>query len=111
MGSMTKNASIATVRPRRPGPILICRKCLKRASNGSKLKRALKSELKRRSATGAERKPLVVANGCFGICPKRAVVLASAATLNRGDYLLLADADRSAEAVAVLMPPAAADGA
>ncbi len=104
MGSMAKNASIVAVRPRRPGPILICRKCLKRAPHGSGLKRALKSEIKRRSVAKAERKPRVVATGCFGICPKHAVVLASAATLRRGDYLLLADADGSAEAAAILMP-------
>ena len=106
MGSMTKNAPVATVRPRRPRPILICRKCLKRVGNGSGLKRALKSELKRRSAARSEKKPRVVATGCFGICPKRAVVLASAATLNRGDYLLLTDTDGIAEAAAILMSPA-----
>jgi predicted metal-binding protein len=108
---MAKNASITIARPRRPGPILICRKCMKRVGNGSELKRALKSELKRRSAARSERKPRVVATGCFGICPKRAVVLASAATLNRGDYLLLSDADGSAEAAAILMPSAEGGGA
>ena len=105
MGSMAKNASIATVRPRRPGPVLICRKCLKRAGEGARLKRALKSELKRRAAVAGDRKPRVIAVGCFGICPKQAVVVASAATLTRGDYLLLADVDASAEAAAMLLPP------
>jgi predicted metal-binding protein len=104
MGSMAKNASIITVRPRRPGPVLICRKCLKRADDGSKLKRALKSELKRRTALAGGRKPRVVTADCFGICPKRAVVVTSAATLKRGDFLLLADVDASAEAAAILMP-------
>ncbi len=102
---MVKNASIATIRPRRPKPILICKKCLKRVSNGSMLKRALKSEVKRRADERTGKRPRIVATGCFGICPKRAVVLASAATLNRGEYLLLADADLSADAAAILMPP------
>jgi hypothetical protein len=101
---MSKNASVVAVRPRRPRPILICKKCLKRAGQGSRLKRALKTELKRRSVAGNAKKPRVVATGCFGICPKHAVVLASAATLNRGEYLLLGDADGSAEAASILMP-------
>jgi hypothetical protein len=104
MARMARNASIVAVRPRRPGPILICKKCLKRAAAGSRLKRALKSELKRRAAVTANRKPRMVATGCFGICPKHAVVLASAATLSQGEFLLLADADSSTEAVAMLMP-------
>jgi predicted metal-binding protein len=101
---MPKNASIITVRPRRLEPVLICKKCLKRAGDGSRLKRALKSELKRRTVLAGDKKPRIVAVGCFGICPKRAVVVASAATLQRGDYLLLADADASAEAAALLIP-------
>jgi hypothetical protein len=42
--------------------------------------------------------------GCFGICPKRAVVVASGATLNRGEYLQLADIGASAEAAEIPMP-------
>jgi hypothetical protein len=104
MASMARNASIVAVRPRRTKPVLICRKCLKRFGSGSRLKRALKSELKRAvAATG--RKPRLVATGCFGICPKRAVVVASGATLSQGEYLLLSDADSSAAAAAILMPP------
>ena len=111
MRSMAKNASIVTVRPRRPGPVLICRKCLKRADDGSQLKRALKSELKQLAAQAGDKKPRVVAVGCFGICPKRAVVVASPATLQHGDYLLLADADASAEAAARLLPRKTSDAA
>jgi hypothetical protein len=102
---MPRSASIVAVRPRRPKPILICKKCLKRADQGSRLKRALKSELKRRSIAGTGKKPRLVMTGCFGICPKHAVVLASAATLNRGEYLLLAEAGDSVEAAAILLPP------
>ena len=42
---------------------------------------------------------------CMDICPKRAVVAASGATLARGEYLLLADTDGAAEAAAQLIPP------
>ncbi|MDB5626981.1 MAG: hypothetical protein JWR73_2783, partial [Tardiphaga sp.] len=46
--------------------------------------------------------PRVVPTSCLGICPKRAVVIASAATLHRGAYLLLADRDGIADAVQAL---------
>jgi hypothetical protein len=39
------------------------------------------------------------------ICPKRAVVAASATTLARGEYLLLGDDRGTAEAAALLMRP------
>ncbi|MES2028071.1 MAG: hypothetical protein V4477_02735 [Pseudomonadota bacterium] len=48
--------------------------------------------------------PRVVLTSCLGICPKRAVVVASAATLQGGQYLLLSGAEDSAEAVTALMP-------
>jgi predicted metal-binding protein len=102
---MVKTSSFATIRPRRAGPVLVCRKCLKRFDDGSKLKRALKTELKRRSVGQATRRPRLVMTGCFGICPKRAVVVASGATLQRGEYLLLADVNSSANAAARLVSP------
>ena len=102
---MVKTSSVATIRPRRAAPVLVCKKCLKRVGAGSKLKRALKSELKHRSVAQGTRRPRIVMTGCFGICPKRAVVVASGGTLQRGEYLLLADVNSSARAVALLVPP------
>ena len=101
---MVKSSPIVTVRPRRAHPVLICKKCLKRVTDGPKLKRALKSELKHRSVAQATKRPRVVMTGCFGLCPKRAVVLANGATLNRGEYLLLRDRHSSAAAADILMP-------
>jgi predicted metal-binding protein len=105
MGSMTKTAPLITLRPRRAGPILVCKKCLKRIDGGSKLKRALKTEIKRRGPGQAKRRSRIVLTSCFGICPKRAVVVASGSSLQRGEYLLLPDVDSGAEAVARLVPP------
>lgn len=93
-----------TARLRRGAPLLICKKCLTRVADGSDLKRALKSEVKRRSVAQAIKKPRIVMTGCFGLCPKRAVVVASAGTLDRNEMLLLADTDAAAEAAAILMP-------
>jgi predicted metal-binding protein len=100
---MVKASSLVTLRPRRPEPILVCRKCLKRAADGKQIKRALKSEVKRRSTAQATKRPRIVLTDCFGICPKRAVVLASGATLHRGEYLLLTGHDEVDEAAAILM--------
>jgi predicted metal-binding protein len=102
---MVKDSSIVTIRPRRPEPILVCRKCLKRAVDGKQIKRALKSEVKRRSDAQATKRPRIVLTDCLGICPKRAVVLASGTTLHRGEYLLLAGHDEIDEAAAILMQP------
>jgi hypothetical protein len=101
----SQDSSIVTLRPRRPDPILVCRKCLKRVADGKQIKRALKSEVKRRSAAQATKRPRIVLTDCLGICPKRAVVLASGTTLHRGEYLLLAGQDEIGAAAAILMQP------
>lgn len=95
---------VATARLRRASPVFVCRKCLSRVADGKKLRKALKGELKHRGAKLESKGPRVVLTSCFGICPKRAVVTASAATLQSGRYLLLSDASAAAEAAAQLMP-------
>jgi predicted metal-binding protein len=102
---MSKTSPITTIRPRRAEPVFICKKCLKRIDDGPALKRALKSELKQRSAARGIKRPRVVMTSCMDICPKRAVVAASATTLARGEYLLLGDDGGTAEAAALLMRP------
>ncbi len=99
---MTKSSAARIIHPRRGAPILVCRKCLKRIDGGD-FKRTLKTEVKRRGRAQGIRKPRIVQTNCFGICPRHAVVLASGATLNRGEYLL-ADNQSVNDAVAVLMP-------
>ena len=95
---------VVTARLRRASPVLVCKKCLGRIDDGKALRESLKSDLKRRSAKQDVKSPRVVLTSCLGICPKRAVVVASAATLKNGQYLLLSGADASAEAAATLMP-------
>ena len=102
---MSKTNPITTIRPRRAEPVFVCKKCLKRIDDGPALKRALKSELKQRSAARGIKRPRVVMTSCMDICPKRAVVAASAATLARGEYLLLGHDGGTAEAAALLMRP------
>ena len=64
-----KSASPMIVRPRRAAPVLVCRKCLKRSDDGSKIRRALKSELKASKHDGGKPAKLIM-TGCFGLCPK-----------------------------------------
>jgi predicted metal-binding protein len=101
---MTQKSAIVTIRPRRATPILVCRKCLSRIADGKNLKSALKRQAKRRSQEQAIKRPKLVVTSCLGICPKSAVTVASAATLRRGEYLLLDDPAQAAEAVECLMP-------
>jgi predicted metal-binding protein len=90
---MANTSSVVAARLRRAPPVLVCKKCLGRVADGKVLRKALKSELKRRGLADGARPPRVVLTGCLGICPKRAVVVASAGTMARGEVLLLADAD------------------
>lgn len=98
--------SLVTIRPRRPQPVFVCKKCLTRVPDGAKLRRSLKSELKQHASAQGTKSPRVVQTSCLGICPKRAVVVANAATLRHGDYLLLTDRDGIADAVKALSPGA-----
>lgn len=89
------------VRPRRAAPVLVCRKCLKRSGEGSDVRRALKSELKASKRDGAKPAKLVM-TGCFGLCPKKSIVVVSGASLKRQEYLLIADRDQVPLALALL---------
>ncbi len=101
---MVKTASTVTIRSRRE-PVLVCRKCLKRVSDGGRIKRELKSAVKNLHNAQPGRRPRMVMTSCFGICPKRAVVVASGTTLHRGEFVLLTDAGQAADAVSLLLPP------
>ena len=99
------SSRIRTVHPRWSGAIFLCGKCLKRHSEGRDLRRALKAEAKRRvEDDGSRRKVKVLKISCFGLCPKRAVVAASGATLCDGDVVLVRHVADAPEAVARLLP-------
>jgi len=94
----------AVVRPRRGSPILICKKCLKRSSDGANIRHRLKRELKH--GVGATKKPArLVPTGYFKICPKAAVVLASGLSLAQGKYVLLSHHGDAEAALGLLQSP------
>ncbi|PZA09518.1 (2Fe-2S) ferredoxin domain-containing protein [Rhodopseudomonas palustris] len=103
MTIMSAKSSPTIARPKRPPPVLICGKCLSRVDGGKKLKQALKAELKQAAAGRGGKRPKLVTTSCLGICPKRAAVTASAATLGRGEYVLVEDLKKAAVAVTALM--------
>jgi predicted metal-binding protein len=74
--------------PRRASPVVVCRQCLKRSDDAKGIARALKSELKH-SAVDREKPARVIQTSCFGICPKRAVVMTGGAAAGNGDYVLI----------------------
>ncbi|WP_420131477.1 (2Fe-2S) ferredoxin domain-containing protein [Rhodopseudomonas sp.] len=106
MTIMPTKSSPIIARPKRPPPVLICGKCLSKIDGGKKIKQALKAELKQAAAAHGGKRPKLVTTGCLGICPKRAVVTASAATLARGEYVLVGDRPEVGEAAALLTPVA-----
>ncbi|MFC0242020.1 (2Fe-2S) ferredoxin domain-containing protein [Rhodopseudomonas telluris] len=105
MTIMPTKSSPIIARPKRPPPVLICGKCLSRIDGGKKLKQALKTELKQAAAAHGGKRAKLVTAGCLGICPKRAVVTASAATLTKGEYVLVEHSNQAEDAAAVLTTP------
>jgi hypothetical protein len=89
------------VRQGRAGPILVCKKCLKRSDEGKDIRRGLKKALKRRADVGVKPARLV-STSCFGLCPKRSVVIANGASLRNSEYVLLASDEDVNEALDLL---------
>jgi len=80
--------------------VLVCTKCLKRQGlpKGT-LRSVLKRAMKERAGPSKDRhaKPRLVEVGCLGPCPKRAVAVATTASLARGRIALVDPAgDRQA---------------
>jgi hypothetical protein len=96
-------SKLTIARSRRPAPILVC-KCLKRCPNGSRIKRALKVELKRERFDGSKR-PRVVTTSCLGICPKSAVVLTNGHRLCNGEFVLVSDCRDIGDALSHIRSP------
>jgi hypothetical protein len=99
---MKNPSELMIVKSRRAGAVLVCKKCLKRADDGKIVKRRLKAELKHRNGENGKRRRAVL-TGCFGICPKHAVVMASGRTLARGEFLLVSDRNSISDAADVLL--------
>ncbi|MGJ4998367.1 hypothetical protein ACQR0Z_28345 [Bradyrhizobium sp. HKCCYLS3077] len=94
-------ASPTLIRPRRPAPVFVCRKCLKRSDDAKGIKKAIKRET-RLAAPSGRKPPRVVMTSCFGLCPKRSVVVTGGVCAARGDYVLVATRDDVAGALACL---------
>ena len=97
-----KPADFAVARSRRRSPVLVCRKCVKRCAAGREIKRDLKRELKQATRNDPARSR-IVATSCLGICPKRAVTVASATSLQNGEYLLISNREGVAGALEALL--------
>ncbi|CCE02545.1 conserved hypothetical protein [Bradyrhizobium sp. STM 3809] len=85
--------------------MFVCRKCLKRSDDPKGIikgiKKAIKRETKRVSASNGK-SPRIVVTSCFGLCPKRAVVMTGSARAARGEYVLVTAAGDVAGALARL---------
>ncbi|MGY3449890.1 hypothetical protein [Bradyrhizobium sp. USDA 4353] len=94
-------ASPTIIHPRRPAPVFVCRKCLKRSNDAKGIKTAIKRE-SRLAAPSSRKPPRVIMTSCFGLCPKRAVVVTGGVRAARGDFVLVATAEDVAGALACL---------
>ncbi|MGJ4948797.1 hypothetical protein [Bradyrhizobium sp. HKCCYLS20291] len=92
--------SLRIVQSRRPGPVFVCRKCLKRSNDPKAIKTAIKRAVKSgRGRSSGEKPARVVLTSCFGLCPKRAVVITGG---TRGEYLLVSATEDVPGALALL---------
>ena len=100
-----KAGRVRVVRSRWGETILLCGKCLKRRNDGKALRQELKAAAKDYVATRSPRgKVKIVKIACVDLCPRRAIVLASAATLSAGEVVLLRDVADIAEVLPRLLP-------
>jgi hypothetical protein len=91
-----KARPVIRARLKRPEILLACGKCLRRHRDGKALRRALKE------AARAGGRTRIVRAGCLGLCPGRGVAVASAATLARGEVVVLARPEDAEAALAAL---------
>jgi predicted metal-binding protein len=79
-------ATVTTVRTGWEETVLVCRKCSKRLSGGfgkdgdETLTTTLRSHLRKAGRRGGT---AIIDVGCFGLCPKKAVVVARSSTPDR----------------------------
>ncbi|WP_316175694.1 MULTISPECIES: hypothetical protein [unclassified Bradyrhizobium] len=97
------------VRPRRAAPVFVCRKCLKRSDDPKALNKALKKAIRHALEShdspgnrAGEKPARVIATSCFGLCPKRAVVVTGGVHAARGEYVLVSAAGDVPTALAML---------
>jgi len=111
---MTIELRSSPAKPRRAkskfgGLVVVCAKCAKRQGLPAKAIRTLLKEAHAELAPapgskGKRRKLCVIESGCLGPCPKRAVAVATGASLAEGRVFLLDPADGVAGARAALLP-------
>ena len=99
--------ALQIVRPRWSGAILVCGKCARKHEDGKAIRGALKDAAVRHlaAATG-QRKLKIIKTACLGLCPKNAIVAASAASLAACEVVLLRGERDVAGALSRLLPPA-----
>jgi predicted metal-binding protein len=116
---MTDPRSAGAVAPRPSGRsaktkltevVVVCSKCAKRQGLRVRtVRERLKKAGKRAAAdakSGSRRKLCIVESGCLGPCPKRAVAVATGASLAAGRVLLLDPDSSPQEALAAILDPA-----
>jgi hypothetical protein len=83
--------------------VVVCAKCAKRQGLRARSVRALLKKAGKRA--DRRRKLCVVESGCLGPCPKRAVAVATGASLAAGRVVLLDPASGPEEALAAVLNP------
>ena len=92
------------VRPRWSEALFVCGKCLKRHPDGKAMRHALKGEVKRHAGSDGKRGVRMIKTACVGLCPRKAIIIASAVTLADGNVVLVHISADIPDAVARVLP-------
>ena len=85
--------------------VVVCSKCAKRQGLRGRDLRALLKKAGKRAARDGGAGRRIVESGCLGPCPKRAVAVATGASVAAGRVVLLDPAADAAEALAAVLNP------
>lgn len=88
--------------------VVVCSKCAKRQGLRPRAVRALLKKAAKQDAraAGSRRKLCIVESGCLGPCPKRAIAVATGASLAAGRVILLDPEAGAADALTAVLSPA-----
>ena len=106
---LTKPLSKTLAKTKLTEVVAVCGKCAKRQGLRPRAVRALLKRAGKQAAkdgrTGSRTKLCIVESGCLGPCPKRAVAVATGASLAAGRVVLLDPGASPEEALAAVLQP------
>ena len=104
MHIVSDTTEIDSQRPSWETLLVVCRECQKRSSGPKSLKAKEVIREARQAIRAVKPRPRVVSTSCLGVCPKRAIAVATVGGANGPRIVEVADAKEMASAITRLAP-------